>query len=97
MTGDDDHTAVRVRIHGRVQGVWYRAWTAQTARGLGLSGWVRNRRDGTVEAVFAGPASAVEEMITACRDGPPAARVEAIDRQPEQEPVPPGFYQRPTV
>ena len=49
-------TALRVVIEGRVQGVWFRAWTVEAASGRGLDGWVRNRRDGTVEALFAGPA-----------------------------------------
>ena len=70
----------RVVISGRVQGVGYRAWTEYTAIELGLEGWVRNRRDGTVEALFAGPHEAVEAMLEACRQGPPGARVEAIDK-----------------
>ena len=73
-------SAVRhVIIRGRVQGVGYRAWTELTARDHGLEGWVRNRRDGSVEAVFAGPAEAVAAMIEACRRGPPGARVDAVD------------------
>jgi acylphosphatase len=68
-----------VVIHGRVQGVGYRAWTEYTALDRGLDGWVRNRRDGTVEAIFVGPADAVADMIEACRRGPPSARVDAID------------------
>ena len=70
-----------VVIRGRVQGVGYRAWTEYTALDHGLEGWVRNRRDGSVEAVFAGPAEVVAAMIEACRRGPPGARVEAIDQQ----------------
>lgn len=72
-------TALLVRIRGRVQGVWYRAWTVEQAAGRDLRGWVRNRRDGSVEALFCGPASQVRDMIEACRRGPPAARVESID------------------
>ena len=72
-------TAVIVRIRGRVQGVWYRAWTVEQATGRGLRGWVRNRRDGSVEALLCGPATQVRDMIEACRCGPPAARVESID------------------
>jgi acylphosphatase len=68
-----------VVIRGRVQRVGYRAWTEHTALQRGLEGWVRNRADGTVEAVFAGPASVVEAMIEACRRGPPGAQVDAID------------------
>jgi acylphosphatase len=69
----------RVVVRGRVQGVGYRAWTEDTALINGLDGWVRNRRDGTVEAVFAGLADAVEAMIEACREGPGSARVDAVD------------------
>ena len=73
-----------VVIRGRVQGVGYRAWIEYTALGQDLEGWVRNRRDGTVEAVFAGPAAAVADMIEACDRGPPGARVEAISEQEAQ-------------
>ncbi len=78
MSGGD--TAVRVVIHGRVQGVWYRGWTESNATGLGLSGWVRNRRDGSVEALFIGPADKVEDMIRRCNAGPPPARVDQVER-----------------
>jgi acylphosphatase len=71
----------RVVIRGRVQGVSYRAWTEMTALERGIGGWVRNRRDGTVEALFFGPAAAVAAMIEACRAGPPGARVDAIDQR----------------
>ena len=74
-------TICRVVIRGRVQGVGYRAWAEYTALEVGLEGWVRNRRDGTVEALFVGPADEVAAMLEACRQGPPGARVEAIDRQ----------------
>jgi len=74
-------TICRVMIRGRVQGVGFRAWTEYTALDLGLEGWVRNRRDGTVEALFAGPQEAVEAMLEACREGPPGARVAAVDRE----------------
>jgi acylphosphatase len=73
-------TICRVVIRGRVQGVGYRAWTEYMALDLGLEGWVRNRRDGTVEALFAGPQEEVEAMLEACRQGPPGARVAAIDK-----------------
>jgi acylphosphatase len=64
-----------VTIQGHVQGVWYRGWTVENATARGLHGWVRNRPDGTVEAVFAGTADAVDQMIEACRRGPRSARV----------------------
>lgn len=66
-------------VKGRVQGVGYRAWLADEARTNGLSGWVRNRRDGAVEAVLAGEAAVVAAMIARCRQGPPSARVDVID------------------
>jgi acylphosphatase len=69
----------RVVVRGRVQGVGYRAWTEEAALRRDLDGWVRNRRDGTVEAIFSGPAEAVEAMIAACRQGPRGARVDAVD------------------
>lgn len=70
-----------VLIHGRVQGVGYRAWTEVTALEHGLEGWVRNRRDGSVEAVFGGAADDVTAMIAECRRGPPGARIERIDQR----------------
>jgi acylphosphatase len=88
--------SIRVRISGRVQGVWFRAWAAEQARELRLSGWVRNRRDGSVEAVFSGPEATVREMIERCREGPPAARVERIVEQPEAPADRPGFHLLPT-
>jgi len=74
-------TICRVVIRGRVQGVGYRAWTEYTALEIGLKGWVRNRADGTVEALFAGPSAVVASMLDACRQGPPGARVGAIDER----------------
>jgi acylphosphatase len=70
-----------VMIRGRVQGVGYRAWTEYVAVQHGLEGWVRNRRDGAVEAVFFGPAEAVAHMIEACRRGPSAALVDVVDER----------------
>lgn len=66
-------------ISGRVQGVFFRAETRETARGLGLSGWVRNTRDGRVEAVFEGNRQDVEQMVRWCKKGPGAARVDHVD------------------
>jgi acylphosphatase len=71
----------RVVIRGRVQGVGFRAWTECTALERGVQGWVRNRRDGSVEALFVGPAETVAEMIEACRHGPPGARVDFVDQR----------------
>jgi acylphosphatase len=89
--------AVRVRIHGRVQGVWYRGWAVDEAVARGLRGWVRNRRDGSVEALFIGPPAAIEAMILACREGPPAARVERIEREAAVDDGSVGFRQVMTV
>jgi acylphosphatase len=69
---------VHAIITGRVQGVGYRAWVAQEAGARGLSGWVRNRRDGSVEAVFSGEISIVDAMTAACRSGPRMACVENV-------------------
>jgi acylphosphatase len=81
---------------GRVQGVWYRAWTAEQATARELCGWVRNRRDGSVEAVFSGPETQVEEMITTCYRGPPSAQVEGITRHAFSEKCGLGFETLPT-
>jgi len=67
-----------VMIRGRVQGVGYRYFVEREAQSRGLEGWVRNRRDGSVEAVFSGPADAVTAVIAACRRGPSSARVETL-------------------
>jgi acylphosphatase len=71
--------AVRVRITGRVQGVGYRYWTEEEARDLALSGWVRNRRDGSVEALFTGAAGSVAEMLGRCHEGPAGAVVASVE------------------
>ena len=88
--------AVRVRITGRVQGVWFRAWTVNVARDLCLDGWVRNRTDRSVEAVFCGPAA---RMIANCGEGPPAAAVETVTHETieVEDLVGQGFHQRPTA
>ena len=69
---------VHLVITGRVQGVGYRDWTRREAVRLGLSGWVRNRPEGSVQALIHGDDSAVGQMLDACRRGPPAARVQAV-------------------
>ncbi|HEU0082216.1 MAG TPA: acylphosphatase [Bradyrhizobium sp.] len=75
-------TIRQVTIRGRVQGVGFRYWTRRTATARGLEGWVRNRRDGSVEAVFAGDEQAVVEMIELCRRGPEAARIDSVEEKP---------------
>ena len=87
---------VHLRIEGRVQGVGYRAFVERKAIGLGLSGWVRNRHDGSVEAVLQGAAATVDAMIELCRSGPPAARVDRIDIVGEGVGAFDGFDVRPT-
>lgn len=88
-----------VFISGRVQGVGYRAWTSAEARRRGLQGWVRNRRDGRVEAVFHGPAEVVNAMLEACGRGPMLARVTGIHPGNEEAVTPPqgAFQTRETV
>ena len=97
MALPDGHKAERVEIFGRVQGVWYRGWTVDQATARGLSGWVRNRRDGSVEAVFAGASALVDEMVDACWQGPPAARVDGVERTVMPDFTASGFVQKPTI
>ena len=87
----------RIRVTGRVQGVWFRGWTVDQARSLGLSGWVRNRRDGSVEILAEGPDEALAELARRCHEGPPAARVERVEAEESDEAAPAGFAGRPTV
>ena len=92
-----ERRAVRLTIQGRVQGVWFRGWTVDTATSLGLDGWVRNRRDGSVEALAAGPADAVEQLIQACHTGPSMAHVLNVDVRDAPDPGPTGFHQETSV
>lgn len=85
-----------VRIEGRVQGVGYRLWTQRAAMELGLKGWVRNRRDGTVEAVFQGPEADVAAMIRHCQEGPAGAAVTRVEVMPERADSLVGFAVRET-
>ena len=78
-------TAVQVQINGRVQGVSYRAWLEQLAGTLGLSGWVRNRHDGWVEAVLRGPEEVVEAALSLMERGPPSARVDDVAVRPADD------------
>lgn len=78
MASQDIEKAVNVRIRGRVQGVWFRAWTVDQATRRNLRGWVRNRDDGSVEALFVGPVGQVDDMVEACWKGPRAAKVESV-------------------
>ncbi len=89
-------TAIHCTIHGRVQGVGYRSWTVKNAQKLGLTGWVKNTRDGTVEALFCGDNAAVEAMIEGCESGPLAAKVTKVERKLCDIPPPGDFKQLPT-
>lgn len=88
---------VQVRIVGRVQGVGYRAWAEAAARSRGLNGWVRNRRDGSVEALVAGANDKVDDMLAYLWQGPAASRVERVDAEPAAEPMQLGFRTLPTA
>lgn len=88
---------IRVRITGKVQGVWFRAWTREEARDLGLDGWVRNRLDGSVEAVLAGESADIDTMLRLLESGPPMARVGKVAYETITEAVVPGFVQRSTA
>ena len=96
MTVNAESKAVLVRIEGRVQGVFYRGWTVDEAIRRGLGGWVRNRRDGSVEALFAGSNKAVDDMVAACSRGPAAARVTSVSTKAAEFPDRPGFRPLPT-
>ncbi len=82
MAGAESSIATAVRITGRVQGVWFRGWVREEARRLGLTGSVRNAPDGSVAALFVGPGTAVAAMLVLCREGPPSARVHAVETTP---------------
>ena len=88
--------AARLCITGRVQGVGYRAWAMQIARRLGLRGWVRNRSDGSVDALVTGEEDAVARMIEACREGPLGARVSDVAVSDTEDDGSVGFTARPT-
>ncbi len=76
---------VQIRVYGRVQGVGYRAWTAQKAKKLGLAGWVRNLTDGTVEGLVQGAPEAVDAIVAACQAGPSLARVTQVNTQEQAD------------
>ena len=79
MIDSSDARRVRVIVRGRVQGVAFRAYTADEARRAGVAGWVRNRPDGSVEAAFEGARGAVETLLAFVRRGPRSARVDAVE------------------
>jgi acylphosphatase len=89
--------AMHLSITGRVQGVGFRAFVTAEARARGLRGWVRNRRDGSVEALAIGEPDAVTALIERCRRGPPAARVNSVESTPAADDGTSGFSDYPTV
>jgi acylphosphatase len=89
--------AVRLRIGGHVQGVGYRAWAVRTASRLGLRGWVRNRADGSVEALVIGDEPAIATMVEACRRGPRPATVTDVAVDAAEDDCSPDFAARPTA
>jgi acylphosphatase len=86
--------AIRLVIEGRVQGVGYRWWAVETAARLGVAGWVRNRADGSVEALALGERAALDQFVLACRRGPQYAAVRAVRSEPAQDDGSTGFQQR---
>ena len=86
--------AARLLVEGRVQGVGYRWWTVETAGGLGLDGWVRNRADGSVEILAIGEAAAIEQLLQACGGGPLGASVRAVKVEAAEDDGTVGFQQR---
>jgi acylphosphatase len=88
---------VHVRIEGRVQGVFFRDWMEREARSLGLTGWVRNRRDNSVEATISGDPASIDDMLARCRHGPPAARVTDLAILSENDESFASFEIRPTA
>jgi len=91
---DGERRTVRAVVRGRVQGVFFRAWTRGQAELLGLDGWVRNRADGAVETVLGGEAAAVETMIDRLWTGPPEAAVADVELEEISDDPPPGFTVR---
>ena len=90
-------SAVHLRISGKVQNVWFRGWLVELANDAGLRGWVRNRSDGTVEALLIGPERLVDEVAGRCRSGPPAAVVGNVRATPSHDDGSSGFRLRSSV
>lgn len=90
-------TCLKLRIHGRVQGVSYRDWTVKAAKKLGVNGWVRNRADGTVEALVCGEEAAVRQLIEQCYKGALLAKVDKVETSETKETASDGFMRRETV
>jgi len=102
MADEPELMALHLKIQGRVQRVFYRQWLVGEATTRGIRGWVRNRSDGSVEAVLSGEMSAVRALVQACHDGPPKAQVNRIvqipgEYRPTEEDFPDEFRQLPTL
>jgi acylphosphatase len=97
MTDDPDITSLRLRIEGFVQAVGYRNFAIEKARALALDGWIRNRSDGTVEALVSGSTRSVEDFVSACTIGPAGSKVKSIDLHKAEPPEEKGFHRRPSL
>ena len=97
MVSENDTITMRLKIAGRVQGVCFRDFAVREARALGLKGWVRNRSDGSVEAVASGPDGKIKEFVGKCTRGPSAARVTHIDLERVDVPETGDFTTKPTL
>lgn len=96
MVEENDLTTLRLVIEGFVQAVGYRHFAIEEALKLGLDGWIRNRSNGTVEALASGSTKNVEAFVGACMRGPPGSRVETVDLYNAEPPKQPGFHRRPS-
>ena len=93
----DDITSLKVQVHGFVQGIGFRDFLVMAAEAQKLDGWVRNRSDGTVEALVSGPTKAVEIFVTNATKGPQGAKVSAVDLHVSEAPKEKGFIRRPSL
>ena len=97
MYVSDDITSMRVHVHGFVQGIGFRDFLVMAAEAQNLDGWVRNRSDGSVEALVSGPTKAVEIFVTNATRGPQGAKVSAVDLHNSEPPAEKGFIRRPSL
>ena len=97
MADENDITSLRFRIEGFVQAVGYRNFVIEEARRLGLDGWIRNRSDGTVEALASGETKKIEALAQACMRGPPGSRVKSVEMHNAEPPEEKGFRRRPSM
>jgi len=94
---DDDLTSLRVKIEGFVQAVGFRNFVIEKATAFNLDGWVRNRSDGTLEALVSGSTKSVEAFVGACTQGPPGSKVTSVDLHKAEPPEEKGFHRRSSV